>query len=310
MEVTAALLDKFETIVLVDSSYCLYRDFFASSHLECNGVKTGHYNGFGRMLLSFYEFNLVEPRLILCCFDSPADIRAKIFPEYKKTEQRKETHKLAPPIHSQVPDFKLMVNAIPNAYCLQWDGYEGDDIIQNIVTRFPGRDYMIFSTDEDLYYLKQHGAEFWQNFNNPINIRQRLEKKYRITVPGLVPYLKVLYGDKSDNIPRIFGLKETKKIIPRWFDQQKITLFTPELQEKREEIIRNYKLVQKIKKKELIMDEKPPEKEKNFQKNLISMCSRLKLWTFLSGLATHKLLSEKVCDKILAKFKSEELDDK
>lgn len=93
------------------------------------------------------------------------------------------------------------------------NGYEADDVIATIATRATNQEahVSVLSTDKDLFALVDDG---WVRCLYPEGGREAIVRHadvvQRLGVePWQVPELKLLAGDKSDNIPKVGEVKDT-----------------------------------------------------------------------------------------------------
>lgn len=246
-------LKKYSNMHLIDISYILYRAYFAMPNLAYDGKKTGHFKGLCELLTKLHQmFNMESNKhCAIFVFDSTIKYRKKIFPQYKETAARAKTKESAPTMYIDYDNFKRLISIFPNMFSVQKDRYEADDIIVYLTKKFHSTHRIfVYSKDQDLFFLKRFKAIFKEGATTNINVKEVLLKKYRIDNYRLLPYIKILNGDKSDNIPAIFDLRKTKKFIAKWYEDKKITLYCKELQEEKKAIQRNIKLVMPIRVKD------------------------------------------------------------
>jgi DNA polymerase-1 len=93
------------------------------------------------------------------------------------------------------------------------DGFEGDDLIATLVARAweRGTDVLVCSRDKDLLALADRARIIWPE-NGGTETLMDADAVFRFlgVQPYQVPHWKALAGDKSDNIPRLGALKQTK----------------------------------------------------------------------------------------------------
>lgn len=89
---------------------------------------------------------------------------------------------------------------------LDLEGFEADDIIAWAVWKYHGNIISIRSDDADLHQLLKTGVLQWPLSGDAgVMDAELAEKKYGVP-PYLLPKLRALAGDKSDNIPGIPGI--------------------------------------------------------------------------------------------------------
>lgn len=143
--------------------------------------------------------------------------RKEIYAEYKsqRKAQRDKSiidfDKFFPIFNETIDDLKYIFSTM---YTIKIDGCEADDIIAVLCKeKFADKQIIIVSTDGDMNQLlvNKNVSQFnplKNSFVESINIKQKL-------------LLKVITGDKSDNIPAIkakVGIKTAEKIINEGLD--------------------------------------------------------------------------------------------
>lgn len=247
MKLNKEFFKSFKTIHLIDISNLLYISFFSKPKLEFNGKLTGHHKGLCDFMINIYQAQRMHPNdAYLFVFDSKAEYRYKVYPEYKQSAARKKSKSLAPPVTHEIehPNYINIISAIKNCYCVIEKGYEADDLIV-FFTKLLHKKHkiQIYTRDYDLFFLTSKSGVSIKN----INVQEKIKKKYRIDDINDLFYIKILNGDTSDNIPPIFDLRQTKKIILEWKKAKRTMLYSKELKERKDTIIRNIKLISPIK---------------------------------------------------------------
>jgi 5'-3' exonuclease len=158
-----------------------------------------------------------NPNRVICCIDSKNSWRKKIYSEYKgdrkdKRDQSKIDYaKFFTVLDEFMTSFK---DTFTNFYCLKVEGLEADDLISIFSKNFiPEYKKTIISMDTDMIQLLQNkGVRIW----HPLN------KKYVESLnPKLELEVKILTGDKTDNIPPVkakVGEKTALKLIKSGLD--------------------------------------------------------------------------------------------
>ncbi|KXS41130.1 MULTISPECIES: DNA polymerase I [unclassified Candidatus Frackibacter] len=197
---------------LLDGSSLLHRAFYAlpTSLQTSDGECTNAVLGFTKMLLRLIEDE--EPDALAVAFDLAAPtFRHKEYKEYKA--QRKETPDELKPQFGLIKEV-LAAFQIP---VLELEGYEADDVIGTLankgeeagyqVTVVTGdRDALQLVTDNTKIMYTRRGITDIVNYDLPkVREEYELEPKQLIDMKGLM-------GDKSDNIPGIYGIGEKTAI--------------------------------------------------------------------------------------------------
>ena len=181
-----------------------------------------------------------KPTHIGVAFDHGKTFRHDAFPEYKaQREETPEDIKLSVPLIKQV----LEAMHIP---ILQVDGFEADDIIGTIATRFgaDGIDTFMLTPDKDygqligpnvFMYRPRHGGGY------EILGEKEVGEKYGIPTPAQVIDLLALMGDSADNFPGCPGVgeKTAAKLINQFGSIDNMLQHTNEIKGKLREKVEN-----------------------------------------------------------------------
>ncbi len=190
-------------LFLIDGSAMYYRSYFAFSRnplINSKGENTSATFGFLNSLLKIIDQE--HPEYMAIVFDTKEPtFRHNIYKEYKATRE-----KMPDEMAAQFPRLVETLKAA-NFVLLEKEGYEADDIIGTLATRFAGEgiDVYIVSGDKDMAQLV-NGHVFLYNLKKQdepeILDRQKVVEKYGVEPEQIVDWL-ALMGDKSDNIPGV-----------------------------------------------------------------------------------------------------------
>jgi DNA polymerase-1 len=108
-----------------------------------------------------------------------------------------------------------------------YDGVEADDIMAYITTNILKEDEqaILMSTDKDFLQLVDEKTIVWSPTKKKIYNKKRVKEEFGIESQNLLLY-RVLDGDKSDNIPGVYGcgLKTVTKRFPELTDEKKLSV--------------------------------------------------------------------------------------
>jgi len=212
-------------LFLVDGYALIYRAFFAmiSRPLRTSrGENTSAAWGVANFLLRLRSTR--HPEYVAWVHDAGDSFRTARYPEYKSTRKKLDEELQADfdraldHVEALLAAFRIPVVAVP--------GYEADDVIGTLATRFAGADLqaVIVSGDKDFYQLIRPGVallnpgrggpagveELWVDESNAAE---------RLGVPPgqVVDYL-ALVGDSSDNVPGVHGIgdKGARSLLETW----------------------------------------------------------------------------------------------
>ena len=181
-----------------------------------------------------------KPTHIGVAFDHGKTFRHDVFPEYKaQREETPEDIKLSVPLIKQV----LEAMRIP---ILQVDGFEADDIIGTIATRFgaDGIDTFMLTPDKDYGQLIGPNVFMYRpRFGGGYETlgEKEVEAKYGIPTPVQVIDLLALMGDSADNFPGCPGVgeKTAAKLINQFGSIDNMLQHTEEIKGKLREKVEN-----------------------------------------------------------------------
>ena len=228
-------------LFLIDAYALIYRSYYAfikSPRINSKGLNTSAVMGFCNTLNEVLTKE--KPTHIGVAFDHGKTFRHDAFPEYKaQREETPEDIKLSVPLIKQV----LEAMHIP---ILQVDGFEADDIIGTIATRFgaDGIDTFMLTPDKDygqligpnvFMYRPRHGG------GCEILGEKEVGEKYGIPTPAQVIDLLALMGDSSDNFPGCPGVgeKTAAKLINQFGSIDNMLQHTDEIKGKLREKVEN-----------------------------------------------------------------------
>ena len=228
-------------LFLIDAYALIYRSYYAfikSPRINSKGLNTSAVMGFCNTLNEVLTKE--KPTHIGVAFDHGKTFRHDAFPEYKaQREETPEDIKLSVPLIKQV----LEAMRIP---ILQVDGFEADDIIGTVATRFgaDGIDTFMLTPDKDygqligpnvFMYRPRHGGGY------EILGEKEVGEKYGIPTPAQVIDLLALMGDSADNFPGCPGVgeKTAAKLINLFGSIDNMLQHTDEIKGKLREKVEN-----------------------------------------------------------------------
>ena len=228
-------------LFLIDAYALIYRSYYAfikSPRINSKGLNTSAIMGFCNTLNEVLTKE--KPTHIGVAFDHGKTFRHDAFPEYKaQREETPEDIKLSVPLIKQV----LEAMRIP---ILQVDGFEADDIIGTIATRFgaDGIDTFMLTPDKDygqligpnvFMYRPRHGGGY------EILGEKEVGEKYGIPTPAQVIDLLALMGDSADNFPGCPGVgeKTAAKLINQFGSIDNMLQHTDKIKGKLREKVEN-----------------------------------------------------------------------
>lgn len=201
---------KSRKTIIVDCNYLGHASRFAiDSNLRTSkGIYTNVIYGFLETILNLCNYYVTNDLIFV--WDSKESKRKELFPDYKKSRHKDLTEEERKALTEAYKQFKKLRKRILPALGFNNNfmvsGYEGDDLIADIVMNDPyGKEFLIYASDHDLYQLlsynvsiiKKSGIYTVKDFVNEFGISPK--KWWRV---------KVLAGCASDEVPGIKGVGE------------------------------------------------------------------------------------------------------
>ncbi|MEI8011498.1 MAG: DNA polymerase I [Candidatus Omnitrophota bacterium] len=190
-----------QRILLIDGHALSYRSFYAVADLRnSRGLPTNAVFGFVNILRKILK--RYTPDFVGACFDTgKATFRREKFADYKI--QR-------PPMPEGLIEQIPLIKDVLRAYGIpvyEMQGYEADDLIATLVTRFNtlGHDIIIASDDKDMQQLLSQQVSLYNSRRDALLTPEDTRVRFGVGPEGVVDYL-ALAGDASDNIPGVPGV--------------------------------------------------------------------------------------------------------
>lgn len=197
-------------MILVDSNSICHQAKHSMGNLSWEEKKTGVLFGFLYQILNLAK--MFKTNEFVFAWDSRESFRDKIFPGYKhkrrnkeKTPEEKELDGIA---YAQFDTIRLELLpeiGFVNSYMI--DGYEADDIMASITFSHPNKEFVIVSTDEDLYQLLSDNVKMYSIKKKMSYTNKNLWKEYGVT-PDEWGEVKAIAGCRTDEVPGVVGVGE------------------------------------------------------------------------------------------------------
>jgi DNA polymerase-1 len=195
--------------LLFDAMSLVFRAFHAMSKMGLqapNGELTGAIFGFANMISTV--INKEKPDYICIAFDT----KSPTFRHDKYDKYKAHRPEFPPELTPQLARIKEMITLL-NITQVELAGYEADDIIGTLTTRFPDDDLDIYciTSDKDYCQLVNERVKllrpgFAMGEYEVMDI-EGVHKKFGVA-PAQVIELLALIGDSSDNVPGVKGIGE------------------------------------------------------------------------------------------------------
>lgn len=200
-----------QKLLIIDGNSMLYRGYYILDKYKeqfklDDGTYTHAVYNFINMLL--YRMKQSEYNNVIIVFDkSKKTFRNELFAEYKATR-----NPMPNMLFKQIHIVKEFLDNANISY-LEKDNYEADDIAGSLATKFQ-KDYEIdfFTSDKDYLQLVTNNVNVLIKKSNENEIIEYNINNFtaltNLQFPKQIIDLKILSGDKSDNIPSVKGISE------------------------------------------------------------------------------------------------------
>ena len=194
-------------LFLVDGSAYIFRAYFAMPPLSNDaGLPTNAIFGFTSMMLKFLKQH--QPEYVAVALDAGREtFRNELFTDYKGNRPEAPAD-LIP----QFPYIRRVLQSL-NLAVLELAGYEADDIIATLCSKFSGAEIetIVVSSDKDLMQLVQNGVKLFDSAKDRWIGLDQVKEKFGVD-PARVIDVMGLMGDSVDNIPGVKGIGEKTAI--------------------------------------------------------------------------------------------------
>lgn len=190
-----------KTVLAIDFNNILFMSYYGQPLINSRGINVNAVKTFFFKLRTFRE--MFEPDYIVCASDlsRAKTFRRKMYPPYKAQRGASDPNVINQMKYASQMFALLGFQTINNEY------YEADDIL-GMISRMSERndmDCVIVSSDKDLYQLVTDNTFILSPKNSNLINKEFLMNNYQLTPEQWIE-LKVLQGDRGDNIPGIRGI--------------------------------------------------------------------------------------------------------
>jgi len=198
-----------ETWLLLDVSSLAYKHHYARGYNleEPETMVYGLFNDV-KMLQELYN-----TKNVAFCFDGGYEHRLKIYPEYKQNRKRalesmsEEDLEYRRQLRKQVHLMRTQyLPEIGSKNILHQSLYEADDVIAWVTKNLgENRDFIIVSSDHDLYQLLDKNCVVWSPLRRRPTTYESFQKEFGIS-PKIWWKVRAISGCSSDNIVGVYGV--------------------------------------------------------------------------------------------------------
>lgn len=149
------------------------------------------------------------------CWDSRISFRKRIYPKYKEkrmnkvwTDEEKEFNRVT------MDQFKVLrMHVLPRMGFVNnffQSGYEGDDVIASVVLNNPDKEFLLITSDQDMYQLLSDNMKIYSLHSRQIMDEKKFTIKYNIEPKDWV-MAKAIGGCDTDEVAGIKGVSDPAK---------------------------------------------------------------------------------------------------
>lgn len=210
-------------VIIVDANSVAHREKHTMGDLSWQDKKVGIIFGFFKQILKLAkQFNSNE---FVFCWDSKTSLRREIYPDYKKNRKKAKTPEEQALDNIAYQQFDLIKSELlpfvgfRNVF--EAEGFESDDLIAGIVLKEKKKDFIVVSSDNDMYQLLSGDrVRIYDLGKKRLYTETDFKKDHEIEVADWIG-VKALAGCHSDNIKGVKGIGEKTAIKFLKFDLSK-----------------------------------------------------------------------------------------
>lgn len=224
-------------VLIIDGLNTFLRNFTMVNFLNPQGNHIGGLVGFLKSI--GFAIKSVHPTRVIIVFDGPggADSKKNLYPEYKSNRHKNRITNYDifnnkdeedESIKAQINRLVQYLQTMPlDLICI--DGVEADDIMGYLVKRFEKidatRKITVMSADKDFLQLVSPKTQVYSPTKKKFYNTDALLEEFKVHPNNFLMY-KTLLGDKSDCIPGVPGMGETKllKYFPSLVKEEELDL--------------------------------------------------------------------------------------
>jgi len=277
-------------VLMLDCNYICHAVFHAMPALQTHQQYTQVIFGFIKKVISFsQEF---KPNEIVFTWDSKFSVRKEVYPSYKQQRADKQKEATSVEKHAkksaylQFDDIRdSILPSLGFAHVFMQDGYEGDDVMASVVDNNPTCDFVVATTDKDMYQIISDTCMLYNPVTKALRTVDTFKKEWGCH-PSLWAEARSISGCSTDNISGVKGVAEKTAIRYLLGEMDPKSKKFKDIEDALDTIILN---------RELIM--LPMYGTKKFKIDGNNLLSRQKFIKFCEEYSFKSLLGKKTLDK-------------
>ena len=204
-------------IIVIDCNYICHAVYHSVPVLSHNNNHTQIIYGFIKRIFDFSR--RFTPNNIVFTWDSIYSIRKVVYSSYKKerakkgkdekTEAEKRSKRQALRQFDEIKLNSLFELGFTNVF--HQNGYEADDIMASVVNSNNGYDFIVVTTDKDLYQIISDNCSLYNPVTNSLRTVRVFQDEYGCH-PSLWGEARSISGCSTDEIEGVKGVGEKTAI--------------------------------------------------------------------------------------------------
>ena len=202
--------------LIIDSNYICHSVYHSLPTLSFGSRGTSIIFGFMKRLISFAS-QFPSSKMIFV-WDSVDSIRKEVYPDYKKvragryaemTAGEKRDKEGAHRQFTEIREVALPLLGFKHIY--SQEGYEADDLMASITMNNDGHEFIIITTDQDIYQLIDDHVMLYNPASKSIQTVNTFTDEFGCH-PNMWGQAKAIAGCSTDNVSGVVGVAEKTAI--------------------------------------------------------------------------------------------------
>lgn len=197
----------------IDVSNLAHRALHTTGSLSYRGDATGVLFGVFRDVASLTE--LFATDRVAFCFDGGCDKRWELFPAYKESRKKRRREmdenelEVRRELRRQIYRLRTRLLGEAGFENVFWqEGYEADDVIAWLCDTYRNEEFVIVSSDQDLWQCLVKGRIIcWNPVTKKSVTQQSFESEFGVS-PSMWAMVKAIAGCSGDGVPGVRGVGE------------------------------------------------------------------------------------------------------
>lgn len=206
------ILPGLQEVVLFDFSNILHSQVFSSLQgRKIEELPPGYQDHLyffqGKIKTIINDLTGPHPKEVWYALDHKAQHKFDIYPEYKANRKKVKLN-----FDPKAP----VINWLLTQFCTLCDapGYEADDVIATLISKFEDHQFTLVTSDKDLWQLLVYpNCKVYNPLNNNFVGAEDLLRVFELDQYYHIRLYKSLWGDSGDNVPNVVP-RMKKALLP------------------------------------------------------------------------------------------------